>query len=184
MGARPVIAQWATLPLFPIGAFVNRMADYRPGRNGSYSDVPSEDEGTVAARNCLRYPIALQSGGLMQTETRQPSDVDHILLTSLGTKAFPTTYTLNGEPATAVLTPLALVQLLGQVTATQTGCRDGYRRSPKTKHGIPSVKGSGTRLVSNPFPLRYPMEAPMMKFVKFSNLWLPKCRKAQNSLLT
>ena len=50
----------------------------------------------------------------MQTETRQPSDVEHILLTSLGTQLFdaPTAYELDGKPASAFLAPLALVQLL------------------------------------------------------------------------
>ncbi len=46
----------------------------------------------------------------METTIYQPSD--HILLTSLGTQARKTEYELDGQPAEAELTPLALVQLL------------------------------------------------------------------------
>ena len=42
----------------------------------------------------------------------QPSEVPHILLTSLGMRAIKTEYEWNGKKATADLTPLALVQLL------------------------------------------------------------------------
>ncbi len=48
----------------------------------------------------------------MNPEPEQVSDVPHILLTSLGTRAIPTTYQLRELTATASLTPLALVQLL------------------------------------------------------------------------
>ena len=48
----------------------------------------------------------------MKTESGQASDVPHILLTSLGTRAIETTYQLDDRTATAPLTPLALVQLL------------------------------------------------------------------------
>ena len=48
----------------------------------------------------------------MQTESDLASDVPHILLTSLGTRAIETTYQLDDRTATAPLTPLALVQLL------------------------------------------------------------------------
>ena len=48
----------------------------------------------------------------MKTGPDQVSDVPHILLTSLGTRAIETTYQLDDRTATAPLTPLALVQLL------------------------------------------------------------------------
>ena len=48
----------------------------------------------------------------MKTEPDQVSDVPHILLTSLGTRAIETTYQWGGRTAAAPLTPLALVQLL------------------------------------------------------------------------
>lgn len=47
---------------------------------------------------------------MMETPTKQPAE--HILLTSLGTLARPTTYKWSGKTATADLAPLALVQLL------------------------------------------------------------------------
>ena len=48
----------------------------------------------------------------MKTEPSLASDVPHILLTSLGTRAIETTYQWGNRTATAPLTPLALVQLL------------------------------------------------------------------------
>ncbi len=48
----------------------------------------------------------------MDTTPSPTSKRPHILLTSLGMRAFRTTYEWNGEKATASLTPLALVQLL------------------------------------------------------------------------
>ena len=48
----------------------------------------------------------------MKTEPSLASDVPHILLTSLGTRAIETTYQWGDRIATAPLTPLALVQLL------------------------------------------------------------------------
>ena len=48
----------------------------------------------------------------MKTGPNQVSDVPHILLTSLGTRAIETTYQCGDRTATASLTPLALVQLL------------------------------------------------------------------------
>ena len=47
-----------------------------------------------------------------ETVISQPSEVPHILLTSLGMRAIKTEYEWNGKKATADLTPLALVQLL------------------------------------------------------------------------
>lgn len=48
----------------------------------------------------------------MKAKPSQASDVPHILLTSLGTRAIETTYQLDNRTAAAPLTPLALVQLL------------------------------------------------------------------------
>lgn len=48
----------------------------------------------------------------MHTASNLVSEVPHILLTSLGTRAIETTYQLDDRTATATLTPLALVQLL------------------------------------------------------------------------
>lgn len=48
----------------------------------------------------------------MKTEPDQVSDVPHILLTTLGTKTIETTYQRGDRTATALLAPLALVQLL------------------------------------------------------------------------
>lgn len=49
---------------------------------------------------------------IIETAIYQPSDAPHILLTSLGMKAIPTTYKWNAKTVEADLSPLALVQLL------------------------------------------------------------------------
>ena len=49
---------------------------------------------------------------IIETTTCQLSDAPHILLTSLGMKAIPTTYEWNEKTVEADLSPLALVQLL------------------------------------------------------------------------
>ncbi len=52
----------------------------------------------------------------MQITTHQPSNVSHILLTSLGTRVFEnTTYTWQGKEATADLAPLALIELFDKL---------------------------------------------------------------------
>ena len=48
----------------------------------------------------------------MEKSTHKSSDKQHILLTSLGTRAIDTEYLWNGQTKRANLTPLALVQLL------------------------------------------------------------------------
>ena len=49
---------------------------------------------------------------IIETITSQPSNAPHILLTSLGMQAIPTTYKWNGKTVETDLSPLALVQLL------------------------------------------------------------------------
>ena len=91
----------------------------------------------------------------MQTETRQPSDVEHILLTGLGTNAFSKTYTLNGKSKDADLTPLALVQLLDEsqrpkqvVAMVTTGAR--------TTTWDPFCEGIRNALGLEPVPIAIP----------------------------
>lgn len=72
---------------------------------------------------------------IIETITSQPPNAPHILLTSLGMRAIPTTYKWNGKTVEADLSPLALVQLLEEselpthvvAVATQAAKRETWQ---------------------------------------------------------